>query len=127
MPLLCAAAQGGRPPALQAALFGVGLPIAFAPFVSFTGDYYEMGSILVSRLTAWLTPGFPVTRWRSDDLFKLIDHLFTDPGGGTAGDALGLLVSFAVGVVLAFLTYAAGHGVARALGAGGDVGGAHTG
>lgn len=115
VPLLHGARQLGRRPLLQAAVFGASLPVALAPFVSLTGDYYEMGSILVSRLSAWLTPGFTVTRWRSDDLFKLAGQLFGSDGGGTIGDAVGLAASFVLGVVLAFLTYAAGSLWARVL------------
>ncbi|MFI5322166.1 MAG: hypothetical protein ACHQ6U_01245 [Thermodesulfobacteriota bacterium] len=34
---------------------GVSIPIAFAPFISFSGDYYEMGSIIVSRIAAFFS------------------------------------------------------------------------
>jgi hypothetical protein len=44
--------------------------------VSLTGDYYEMGSIVISRVVSWVDPQFTVTRWRSDDLSKLADQLF---------------------------------------------------
>jgi hypothetical protein len=111
VPLLHAAARPGRAPLAQAALFGAALPIAFAPFVSLTGDYYEMGSILVSRLAAWLDPGVPVTRWRSDDLLKLAEQLLESDGA--AGDAVGLAASFVVGTVLAFVTYVLGAAWAR--------------
>jgi hypothetical protein len=111
VPLLHAAGRRGRAPMVQAALFGASLPIAFAPFISLTGDYYEMGSILVSRLAAWLEPGFPLARWRSDDLFKLAEQLLES--GATAGDAAGLAASFVVGIVLAFVTYALGAAWAR--------------
>src|SRR5262245_26353721 len=104
VPLLHVAARPGRHPALQALLFGAALPIAFAPFISLTGDYYEMGSIIVSRVVALVDPGFDVARWRSDDLPKLASQLFGD--GGTAIDAIALAASFTVGVVLAFVTYA---------------------
>ena len=77
-------AAGRRPPGIgQALLFGAALPVALAPFISLAGDYYEMGSIVVSRLVAALVPGFAPERWRSDDLALL-------------------------GIALAFLTYAAG-------------------
>lgn len=115
VPLLRAAARAGGSPAAQAALFGASLPVAFAPFLSLTGDYYEMGSIVVSRVAAWLAPGFAVPRWRSDDLFKLAGQLFGASGGGGVSDAAGLAASFVLGVVLAFLTYAAGGAWARVL------------
>jgi hypothetical protein len=116
VPLLRVAARPGRPSSVQAALFGAALPVAFAPFIALTGDYYEMGSILVSRATAQLDPGFAVTRWRSDDLFRLGATLFGADGTGSAGDLAGLALSFVAGVTLAFLTYAAGSAWARLLG-----------
>lgn len=115
VPLLRAAARPGRGPLAQAALFGAALPIAGAPFLSLTGDYYEMGSILVSRVVAWITPGFAVTRWRSDDLLELGGQLFGSDGTGTVSDAAGLAASFVLGVALAFLTYAAGGVWARVI------------
>lgn len=108
VPLLRAAGRPGWTPTVQAAVFGAALPIAFAPFVSLTGDYYEMGSILVSDAATRMAPGIDVARWRSDDLFKLAGALFGPAGTGTLGDAAALLVSFAVGVGLAVLTYAVG-------------------
>jgi|SRR5262245_7319449 len=112
VPLLHVAARPGRRPAVQALLFGAALPIAFAPFISLTGDYYEMGSILVSRAVAVIHPAFEVSRWRSDDLPKLAGQLFGG-GDGTALDAIGLAASFAVGVLLAFVTYGVGAEWAR--------------
>lgn len=108
VPLLRAAGRSGWPPAVQAALFGAALPIAFAPFVSLTGDYYEMGSILVSRVATHLNSGIDVARWRSDDLFKLAATLFGPAGTGTPGDAMVLAVAFATGAILAMGTYALG-------------------
>ena len=118
VPMLQAAGWEGRQPLAQAALFGASLPIAYAPFISLPGDYYEMGSILVSRFAALFDPAFVVTRWRSDDVFKLTENLFGADGTGTIGDALGIGASFVVGTVLAFATYAAGTVVARLLGVG---------
>jgi len=110
VPLLRSAIGDKRP--LRAALkLGVAMPIAFAPFISITGDYYEMGSIVVSRVTSVFIAGFDVERWRSDDLFKLAGEL--EAGDGTLADALGLSIAFVVGVVLMFATYAAGSLWAR--------------
>jgi hypothetical protein len=105
VPLLRMAARM-RPGLRQAAVFGASLPLAMAPFTSLVGDYYEMGSIIVSRAVSWIVAGFDLERWRSDDLVKLAGELFS--AGGGAGDAAGLTVSTIVGVVLAFATYAAG-------------------
>ena len=86
--------------------------IAFAPVVSLTGDDYEMGSILVSRAVATLVPGFPVERWRSDDLIKLVRDLA--PGAGL-GDVAGVVASLMVGAVLALATYWLGVLAANAM------------
>jgi len=115
VPLLHSAANPRLRPAVQAALFGVSLPIALAPFISLTGDYYEMGSILVSRAVAEIVPGFSATRWRSDDVFKLASQLFEDGGTGTTVDVMGVSASLVVGIVLAFSTYAAGVAWARVI------------
>lgn len=109
VPALRAAAR--RPPGWgQALLFGAALPVALAPFISLAGDYYEMGSIIVSRLAAAVRPDFDPTRWRGDDLALVIDRLGPlDPG---VGDLAGIVASALLGTVLAFLTYAAGVWVA---------------
>lgn len=96
----------------RAVLLGAAIPVAFAPFVSLTGDYYEMGSILVTRAVARCVPGFAVDRWRSDDLVKLVSTLAP---GMTVADAAGVTASLLVGVALAFATYWAGVMVAAAV------------
>jgi hypothetical protein len=116
VPALRAAADPRRAALPQALLFGAALPIAFAPFISLIGDFYEMGSIVVSRAVVVVQPGFEPTRWRADDLPKLIGERFADGAGGTALDALGIGVAFALGGLLAWLSYAAGAGVASLLG-----------
>jgi len=113
VPLLQSAGRTGWSPTAQAAVFGASLPVAFAPFISLTGDYYEMGSIIVSRAVRAFDPAFPLTRWRSDDLFRLADQLFGTAGDGSAHDAVGLAASFLVGGALALLTYAAGGSCGR--------------
>lgn len=87
----------------QALLFGAALPVALAPFVSLPGDYYEMASIVVSRLAA---PGLgvPLARWRSDDVFLLLESL----PGRTWVDTAAIGGAATLGTLLAFLTYAAG-------------------
>jgi hypothetical protein len=105
-------AAGRRPPGLaQAVLFGAALPVALAPFVSLAGDYYEMGSIVVSRLAVLAAPSFTPDRWRSDDLLQLV----VDLRGRDPGPLDVAVVSLAVllGTALAVLTYAAGTAWAR--------------
>lgn len=113
IPLLRSVAEHRGSPLPAAIKLGIAMPIAYAPFISITGDYYEMGSIVVSRITSRLIAGFDVERWRSDDLFKLAGEL--SAGDGTAFDAFGLGLSFTAGVVLIYLTYAAGIACARVL------------
>lgn len=109
---------GTRPmrPLRACVLLGVSLPVAFAPFISITGDYYEMGSIIVSRAVAWSVPSFPLARWRSDDLFKLGTTLFFSDAPFAASDVAGVSASFVGGVMLIFATYWAGMQSARILG-----------
>ena len=78
--------------------FGFWVPWAFAPFISLTGDAYELGSILVTQLPPWSGSGV----LRGDDLFLLVGQLTEQPDPPWIGVAL----SFLVGVVWAFATYA---------------------
>lgn len=88
-----------------ACMLGAALPIAYAPWISLPGDYYEMGSILVSRWAAPLT-GQPAERWRSDDVFRLVETLAAE---GASPVDWAIVVSAAMaGAVLAVATYSAG-------------------
>jgi len=86
-------------------VLGAALPIAYAPWISLLGDYYEMGSILVSR---WAAPlmGQPVERWRSDDVFRLVETLAAD--GASPADWGIVAAAVMVGAALAVATYSAG-------------------
>jgi hypothetical protein len=110
VPALRASARR-RPGVAQAMVFGAALPVALAPFISLAGDYYEMGSIVVSRLVVTGAPALSPERWRSDDLFLLVDTLRSrDPG---PLDAAVVTLATLLGTFLAFLTYAAGTAWAR--------------
>ncbi len=100
--LLRRAGAAGRP-----ILFGLALPFAFAPFLSLTGDAYEIGSILVTRLPAWRGETL-----RGDDLIKKAEELATLPDAPWGGFVLAALL----GLAWAVLTCAAGGAVARAVG-----------
>jgi hypothetical protein len=106
VPLLQRVARPMRQTAWLPWLFGASLPLAFAPFVSLTGDYYEAGSIIVSSIASALDPSLVPARWRSDDLFALVAAL--SAGGASALDWTIVAASFAAGVVLALLTYHGG-------------------
>lgn len=87
--------------------FGFWLPFALAPFVSLTGDAYEIGSILVTRLPPWSTAEV----LRSDDLLRLapqLAELAAPPWGGAA-------LGFLLGALWAFATYAAGRWLGEVL------------
>jgi hypothetical protein len=92
-------------------LFGAAVPFALAPFLSLTGDAYEIGSILVTRLPPWTAPAVRGLL-RGDDLGKTISAL----AGTAAAPWGGAVLAVAVGVVWAFLTYGLGSAVARTLG-----------
>jgi hypothetical protein len=94
-------------------LFGAALPFALAPFLSFGGDAYEIGSILVTRLPPWAAAS---TRslLRGDDLGKKLGELASVSGAPWGGALLAVLL----GTLWAFAAYALAGAVARALGEG---------
>jgi len=99
--------------ARNAILFGAALPFALAPFLSLTGDAYEIGSIAATRLPPWAGAA---TRelLRGDDVFRKwgeLAHVQGAPWGGA-------LVAAGLGVLWAFLTYGMGDAAARWLGQG---------
>ena len=105
VPLLRAVRHGGPAGVGRQVQFGAALPVAFAPFISLLGDYYEMGSILVSRVAVIIHPPLPLGRWRSDDLLQRIDDLTVSPDGLWIVDGVGMASGVLVGTLLAFGTY----------------------
>jgi hypothetical protein len=87
-------------------LFGLALSFAFAPFLSLTGDAYEIGSILVTRLPGW------DASLRGDDIVKKAQELAALPDAPWGGFVLAALL----GLAWAVLTCMAGGAVARVLG-----------
>lgn len=108
VPLLRSAAASS--PLKAAIKLGIGLPIAFAPFVSFSGDYYEMGSIIVSGIANIISSTSEFVTWRSDDVFKLTGELFFSGTPYGFVDILGVTLSFILGVILIYTTYILGVG-----------------
>lgn len=110
--LLRRAARGATAPGLVTALcFGAALCFAWAPFLSLTGDAYEIGSILVTQLPPWSDPAV-AAHLRGDDLglrFQALRELSVAPWGGFGLAAL-------LGLIWAFTTYALASLVARWLG-----------
>ncbi len=81
--------------------FGFWLPFALAPFMSLTGDAYEIGSIV----TTWLPPWSGMAEiLRSDDIFRLFPELAKQASPPWFGAVLGVLI----GTLWAFATYALG-------------------
>lgn len=104
-------------------LFGLAIVVGLAPFYNMQGDYYEMGSIFVTRALTFAAGGdYPpmFEGIRSDDIFKLFETFFTKPaelGLASAGQVAAavpiILASLIVDVLLAFATYWMGHQVSR--------------
>lgn len=92
-------------------LFGASLPMGLAPFMSLTGDAFEIGTILTTRLAPWSAYAETL---RSDDLLLWVETHWQTAGAPWGGAALALLL----GIIWALGTYAAGGLVASALGAG---------
>lgn len=114
VPLLKLAGRRRRP-----MLFGAAIVVGLAPFYNLSGDYFEMGSIMVTRavtaLRGWTGPA-AYEKLRSDDIFKLLETYLTNPSElelssfwNMAGGAGVILLSGALAILLAFLTYALGH------------------
>ena len=89
--------------------FGFVVPVALAPFVSLTGDAYEIGAILVTRLPAWAVLAETL---RGDDVLRLVSELRGRDDAPWGGVAMGWLA----GLAWAFLTYATGALAARRFG-----------
>jgi hypothetical protein len=98
--------------ARNAPLFGACLPVALAPFLSLTGDAYEIGSLLTTHLPPW---GGAASRQllRGDDLIRKLKEMAAVPAAPWGG----LLLAASLGVLWAFLTYGLGDALAQALGA----------
>lgn len=94
-------------------LFGASLPFALAPFLSLTGDAYEIGSILVTRLPPWSGAGLRGLI-RGEDLLVVAPALAADPGHGSTFSAwLGLVLAVGIGVLWALETYRLGAWIAE--------------
>ena len=110
-------------------LFGVAVVLALAPLYNIPGDYFEMASILSTRVVTWLgggagNPAF--AELRSDDVFALIESLAAGDGESGAFRWALVAVSLVLSTLLAFLTYALGERVSRAVSGAGSERGAAT-
>lgn len=92
--------------------FGASLPFALAPFLSLTGDAYEIGSILITRVPPW-TGVAARELLRGDDLFLNAQAVI---GVGGAAAWIGLILAAVLGTLWAFATYALAGWLATLLG-----------
>ena len=113
VPLLKAASTETASSRSGSIRLGISIPLAYAPFIALTGDYYEISSIIISRLVAWALPGFSPLYWRSDDLIKLSRQLIFTGNVPQLRDVAGLAASLITAIVLAFCTYEAGDACSR--------------
>jgi hypothetical protein len=93
-----------RPSKCGAARLGLALPVAYAPFISLFGDFYEMGSIFVSKAASHFFAAAP-ERWRSDDLVRLARELFFSAVPPKLPDAVVVAASLTLGIAMIFATY----------------------
>jgi hypothetical protein len=97
-------------------LLAAAAPFAFAPFLSLTGDAYEIGSLVVTEMAPWR--GAEYRGLVGDDVLRLAAALGRDEAEVAAGPLAwaGLALGAAFGVVWAFGVYALGSLVASGLG-----------
>lgn len=92
----------------QPFFWGLALPMALAPFLSLTGDAYEIGSILTTQLWPWSSPELRELL-RGDDLFKVAGEVAACSERPWGGLGLGATI----GLVWALSTYTLGSWVAH--------------
>lgn len=88
-----------------AVLFGLGIILAFVPFMSIPGDYYEAVSLATTQVAEAINPGLQEGVLVSDDVFRSIKQLRE---AGNLDWTVGMLVFFGLvlAAYLAFLTFA---------------------
>lgn len=80
-------------------LFSAMIPWAFAPFISWVGDAYEIGSILVTRLPIWSSETLTQSI-RGDDLFLITGRMWETGAGGLHW--AGVVFAAMVGLIWAY-------------------------
>jgi hypothetical protein len=89
-------------------LFGISLPVAYAPFMGLVGDAYELGSLVIAELPWWRDG-----RLISDDVILLARS------GHDAAGWLGIGLGVVLALLWAWTTYSLGRLLAtRTLGSG---------
>jgi hypothetical protein len=97
-------------------LLAAATPFAFAPFLSLTGDAYEIGSLVVTEMAPWR--GAAHRGLVADDVVLLAAALARDEAAVVAGPLAwaGLALAALFGALWAFGVYALGSLVAAGLG-----------
>lgn len=115
-PLFRRAGRRAAPVAFAAAAI-----LASAPLMSIPGDFYEAGSIVVTRAASSISPG--ASALRSDDLPALVASLAAPASGATPVDwalvALAALLGAAAALALTVLAIPAPDGFGKRAGAAG--------
>lgn len=101
----------GTPGVSRMLATGALLPLVAAPLMSLTGDYYESGSIVVSRIASAAT-GRDESTWRSDDVFRLVGEW---AGPMALADALIIVAGLLLSAGLALATMMLGSWLGRRL------------
>ncbi|HKI49122.1 MAG TPA: hypothetical protein VKA69_07325 [Desulfobacteria bacterium] len=88
-----------------AVLLGLGIILAFVPFISIPGDYYEAVSLATTQLGEAINPALQAGAFVSDDVFRSIKQLGE---AGTLDWSFGALIflGFLLAAYLAFMTFA---------------------
>jgi hypothetical protein len=94
-------------------LYGAMLTWALAPFISLTGDAYEIGSILLTQIPPWSSERMRDVI-RGDDLFLLPARLADADLAGTAW--LGVVLAVFLGALWAFAWWYLASSIAASLG-----------
>ena len=81
-------------------------PLALAPVMSITGDYYEAVSLVTTQLAERMDPSLPVGILVSDDVFALVPDL-REAGYGSIRHALLIGLGLLGSVYLVLVTIAA--------------------
>ena len=93
-----AAARSGR-----AILWGATLPFAFAPFLSLTGDAYEIGSLVLAQVPGHFASAASRNVLVGDDVVRVVSAL-TD-AGPSAVELVGLLLGISLAVLFAWVCF----------------------
>jgi len=90
-------------------LYGAALPCALAPFLSLTGDAYEIAAIVLTWFPPWSEAAL-ASLLRGEDLLVVAPTLAADPTFAPSLTAwLGLLLATALGALWAFGVYGLGR------------------